>query len=126
MPTVVLPNKETLQPIAKGLLRLHPELSDKAQTATVLDKLRSASLISIGQLCDDDCAALFSKNKLQIYKNGKIILEGTRNMNDRLWDININNKPEHANIILQQNKTQSDYAAYIHANRYNNTESTTA
>ena len=69
-PTVVLPNKETLQPIAKGLLRLHPELSDKAQTATVLDNLRSASLISIRQLCDDNCVALFSKNNLQVYKNG--------------------------------------------------------
>ena len=103
---------------------MHPELSDKAQTATVLDQLRSASLISIGQLCDDNCVALFSKNNLQVYKNGSIILEGKRNWSDRLWDININNKHENANIILQQDRTKSDYATYIHACMYSPAKST--
>ena len=123
-PSVTCPNKATLQPIAKGILHLHPALSTTAQTATVLDKLRSASLISIGQLCDDNCVALFSKNNLQVFKNGQVVLEGKRNWNDRLWDINISNKHESANIILQQDRTKSDYATYIHACMYSPAKST--
>ena len=55
----------------------------------ILPGLKSASLISIGQLCDDDCDVLLNKTKLVAIKDNKIILKGTRNYSDGLWDIPI-------------------------------------
>ena len=55
----------------------------------ILPKLLSSSLISLGQLCDDDCDILLNKKILLAMKNKKIILKGYRNPNDKLWDIPI-------------------------------------
>ena len=38
-----------------------PTLSSAAKVGYVIPNLSSASLLSIGQLCDDDCLALFNK-----------------------------------------------------------------
>ena len=43
----------------------------------------------MGQLCDDDCLVVLSKKKLAAVKDNKIVLEGTRNKKDGLWDIPI-------------------------------------
>ena len=55
----------------------------------VLPSLKSSSLISLGQLCDDDCSVLLDKKKLYVKKNNSMVLEGNRNMKDGLWDIPI-------------------------------------
>ena len=65
----------------------------------ILPKLTSSSLISLGQLCDDNCAILLNKTKLLAIKKNKIILRGTRNPNDKLWDI----------PIQKQGLTQNNY-----------------
>ena len=54
--------------------------------------LKRASLISIGQLCDDSCTVLLNKRKMLAIKENQIILEGNRNYSDGLWDIPIYNK----------------------------------
>ena len=41
-----------------------------------------------------------------------------------MWDINITKKHERANIIIQQDRTKSEYAAYIHACLYSPATST--
>ena len=61
----------------------------KAKKATVLPDLKSSSLISLGQLCDDNCKVLLDKKKLQVFKENDVILEGIRNPKDGLWDIPI-------------------------------------
>ena len=43
-----------------GKLPLSPHLSDTAQEAFVLDDLKTGTLISLAQLCDDDCTSLFT------------------------------------------------------------------
>jgi hypothetical protein len=58
-----------------------------AKTAHVLDGMTNSLLISIGQLCDDDCGAILDKQRLQVFKNSKCILMGPRNKTDGLWDI---------------------------------------
>ena len=73
-PSVLLPNKETITATQRGQLSLSPELSSQAQTAMILPQLKSASLISIGQLCDDDCDVLLNKQHLIAIKNKKVIL----------------------------------------------------
>lgn len=53
--------------IESGILPLHGLLSNTAKKANVLDGLNNASLLSIGQLCDDDCIAVFNKRYLHIF-----------------------------------------------------------
>ena len=55
----------------KGQLQLSDELSATTQTIMILPQLKSASLISIGQLCDDNCDVLLNKTKLIAIKNNK-------------------------------------------------------
>ena len=38
-----------------------PELSKVATQGHIMTSLQTGTLISIGQLCDDDCVAIFSK-----------------------------------------------------------------
>ena len=50
----------------------------------VFGDLKTGSLISIGQLCDDDCIALFSIFNIYIIKNNKVIITGKLNNNKSL------------------------------------------
>ena len=88
-PTVVLPNSTDIQATHSGQLPFHPSLSDKAKRAHVLDGITNSSLVSLGQLCDDDCIAILDKQKLEVFKNDACILTGPRNTTDGLWDIPI-------------------------------------
>ena len=82
-----------------GILPLSPLLSDTAQKAFVLDDLRTGTLVSLAQLCDDDCLAIFSKFDVKIVKNQKIIITGTRTPNG-LWSIPLHTPNHQANGIL--------------------------
>ncbi len=58
----VLSASGTSMPVTlKGDLPLSPELSPAAQSALVLNELQTGALISLAQLCDDDCIAIFNK-----------------------------------------------------------------
>ena len=71
------------------LLTLSSVLSTRAKTVHILPNLTNASLLSIGQLCDDNCWGLFNKNHLLIFKQNQLILWGERNILDGLWDVPI-------------------------------------
>ena len=60
-PRVQMPNNEHIRGTHSMNLQLHPSLSRTAQKAHSFDHLKSGSLLSIGQLCDDDCVAIFTK-----------------------------------------------------------------
>ena len=49
--------------------------------------MKNASLLSIGQLCDDECLALFHEKFSWIIKDNKIIIVGRRNLTDKSWDV---------------------------------------
>ena len=97
-PSVTLPDKTTLTPTHTGTLKISPHLSTRAQTATVLPGLKSSSLISMGQLCDDNCNVLLTKTNMYAIKKDDLVLRGVRNPRDGLWDIpiptTINNSPQ--------------------------------
>ena len=88
-PDVHQPDSTVLTTEATGTIPIDKSLSWKVQQAMILPQLKSALLISMGQLCDDDCLVGLSKKKVVVIKNNKIILEGTRNKTDNLWDIPI-------------------------------------
>ena len=81
--TVQLPNDETITSTTIGNLPI-PELSEKAQTTAIFPALTNSSLISIGQLCDDECTAVMNKSNIRIIKDNKIILQGSHNKFDGL------------------------------------------
>ena len=131
-PEVKQPDCTTLKITKRGFLPFHPSLTNTATQASVLPKLRSSSLVAIGQLCDDNCVAVFDKKSLSVYKNNKIILKGTRNHFDGLWDIIIPFKrtipkmptltpqpSQHINIIIRKQQTKHKMAEYFLACAFN-------
>jgi hypothetical protein len=91
-PTVTQPDNTTLTSTQKGTLPFSTDLTTTAKQATILNGLQSSSLISFGQLCDDNCEVLLRKQNCYVVKNKKIILQGRRNPYDKFWDINIPKK----------------------------------
>ena len=71
-PSFALPNKSTSQATKNGFLPIKPQ--NYTKTALILPQLTNNTLLSIGQLCDEDCIAIFDKKAVNIYKNAKIIL----------------------------------------------------
>ena len=92
-PTVFLPNMEEIHTTHSGLLPWD-NLSPTSKTANILPKLHSASLIFLGQLCDDNCNITLDKKYLKVYKNDTQIIKGYRNIHDGLWDIHIPVQPK--------------------------------
>jgi hypothetical protein len=80
-----------------------------------LDDLQTGTLISLAQLCDDDCIAIFNKHDVKILKHNEIIITGTRIPNG-LWSLPILDSVQHqANGILRTDKPKQELATYLHA-----------
>ena len=105
-PTVTLPNNEKISSTEQGKLPLHSDLSSTALTAAILPGLQSSSLISLGQLCDDNCDILLNKKSLFVMKDNQLMMEGFRNKGDKLWDIPVRNP----NLLRAKHKTKSNHA----------------
>ena len=71
-----LPNNTIVQASHKATITLHDNISKKASEVLIFPHLRNESLISIGQLCDDDCIIIFTKNKFFVTKNGHCSFQG--------------------------------------------------
>ena len=117
----------------KGNSTLNPY--KKATKALVFPQLQNESLLSIGQFCDDDCIAIFTKLYVHILKNNDIILRGNRNKKDNLWDISLPSKRENKmnwtttpsttmNYIIMEDKIKIELAQYLHATAFSPSFST--
>ena len=67
-PKVYQTNNESLQASHNGMLPLNNYLSNTAKEAYVFPTVTTKSLVSVGQLCDDNCIAVFDKNNYQSTK----------------------------------------------------------
>ena len=115
-PKVHLPNNTILRPSHHGVLSLHDSLANPNLNAYVLPGMTNESLLSIGQLCDQGCKAIFTKDKLLINQGNTTILQGTRNPHDGLWDIPFKqNHNLQLNYIVTKDKTKFELAQYLHA-----------
>ena len=84
--TAILPSRDTITTNIEGIISI-PSLSQQATNTKIFPKL-NYSLISLGQLCDDDCIITRTKHKLIIKKNNHIVLQGNRSISgDKAWDI---------------------------------------
>jgi hypothetical protein len=60
------------------IVDLHlPDLPPAARIAHIFPALGDTSLISIGQLCDAGCTAIFNANSVHIKLEDKLIIQGT-------------------------------------------------
>jgi hypothetical protein len=126
---VQVANGENIETTKRATIPLAPTLSPQAKIGHIFDNLKSGSLISIGQLCDDDCVALFTKYNVNIFKNGQVIITGERNDTNGLWTVPLAPKaplpptlhqtdptPCHsANGAIQNGVTKQALAAFLHA-----------
>lgn len=114
--SVILPNKMELKTNTVGTLPLSSSLTSRASLVNVLPGMTKSSLLSIRQLCNDDCTAIFNKYNLHIYKNDNLILKGDRNRSDGLWDVPVMKKSQEAvNAIIRKDKTKFELAEFLHA-----------
>ena len=106
--TIQLPDSSTISATAVGRLPLPAYLTVSATNTHVFDYLHSASLISLGQLCDDDCVSILDKHKIQVIKESKVVIQVHRNPDDGLWDISIKKPFQHkALAIITKDKTKT-------------------
>ena len=84
---MVLPYADTIEPTQQGVL--FSNISKQAQTAIALPALQSSSLISLGQLCDDDCIVVLNKKNICAIKEDEVVLQDQRHFTDKIWDIPI-------------------------------------
>ena len=94
-PRAILPDNSEIQATSQGDLNLSQKIK---HSSLVFPKSQSESLLSIGQICDDGCVAIFDDKSLKIY-DGSIkdllkkfnqldpVLEGYRNNRDGLYDV---------------------------------------
>ena len=138
-PTVILPDSSSIAPTATGNLNI-PGLSQQATKSYIFPDLQSASLLSVGQLCDDGCDVTFTNVDVKAHKNGQTVLQGYRNYNDKLWDIpftpdglHIANTPKHlpstsithhANVIIPKDLPKSQLIEFYQACLFSPTKST--
>ena len=116
-PSVTLPNMSTITASKQGFLPLPNTISSKGSKTHVFKDITNASLISIGQLCDDGCQATFDKQKMSVSKNGEKIMSGIRNTSDGLWDIKLPPAASNQSInaIIRKDKSKTELASYLHA-----------
>ena len=81
-PKAILPNNQAIQADFKGELPLHWDLNPQA---LVFPDLSLESLLSVGQVCDGDCIALFDDKSLKVYKNDKDIRTFLQESNKIIW-----------------------------------------
>ena len=113
-PTILAANGHKMTPTHSVTVPLAPALSKQAQQGHVLRNLSTGSLISIGNLCDDNCTATFSKNQITVTKNGTPIIHGTRNKADGLWYIPLphNTHPPYTQQPLDTTKTAVSHTSH--------------
>ena len=89
----------------------------------------------MGQLCDDDCVAIFTKYGVKILNHNQVIITGLRDRTDGLWNIPLGpcpptqqsptrSHPNQANGILRQDITKRELAQYFHVAAFSPAKST--
>jgi hypothetical protein len=130
---VQVANGEDMEAAKQVQFNLAPELSPEAQSGHTYNDLKTGTLVSVGQLADDNCNTIFSKHAAYVFKNGKIIITGKRNLTNGLWNIPLNptstqKPPTPTNNlalgVIQNSQTKRDLAGYFHACMFSLTPST--
>ena len=86
---ILLPDKSSITSYHMGFLP-NKYLSTLGRKVKILPQLHSASLTSVGKLCDDGCKVHFDDRQMKVLKkDNQIIMDGIRNDKDGLYDLHI-------------------------------------
>ena len=97
-PSVMLPDRSVIKATHKGHLPYPTTLSPQATSTALFPNLHN-NLISIGQLCDDNCQVLLTNRTMKVIKNNKEIINGARSTTgDGLWNIPLPSPPPSVDI----------------------------
>ena len=106
-PTLNLTNNATMNATKTGILPLSRSLITYAEQTHIFDWLQCALLLSIGQLCGDDCISILDKIEIKNLKDKILIQNGHRNKTYRLWYIPISRLIIHrAHSIITRSKKE--------------------
>ena len=134
-PTVQVSNENIIKPDFSATLQLFRKLSSRAQSTHVFNIITTGSLISIGQLCDDNCVVIFTKFDVKILKHNRLIITGLWDRTNGLWNIPLGpcspaqqspkrSHPNQSNGILRHDITKRELAQYFHAAAFSPVNST--
>ena len=105
-----------------------PSLPASARIAHLFPALGDTSLLSIGQLCDAGCTAIFNAETVHVYQHHKLLFTGHRSAaTNNLWQVNLPfSKPSdhHASTAMQGSPAQ--LVAFAHAALFSPSISTLA
>ena len=130
---VYLANDDTIQATHTALLDI-PALPTAARTAHIFPHLKNHALVSIRQLCDSGCEAVFTATDVTIRQGTHVILSGKRNPKNGLWMIQISSTAtdsatpakmvtaNYANSVYEM-KTKTNLVQYLHRCCYSLTTS---
>jgi hypothetical protein len=123
---VNMPNGTTIQSSHTCNLLL-TDLPHQARQAHILPGLVHNYLISVGQLCGNECSVTFTQDHVTVYRNGINAMYGSRDPKSRLWRVDLKQK---MNPSISQcnhahdNNNQKDLMNYLHAACFSPVKST--
>jgi hypothetical protein len=121
-----MPNGTTIQSSHTCNLLL-TDLSHQARQAHIFPGLVHNSLISVGQLCDNECSVTFTQDHVTVTRNEKDVMYGSRDPKSRLWrvDLKYKMKPKISQFNhAHDNNNQKDLLNYLHAGCFSPVKST--
>jgi len=86
-------NGGVMIPQSQATVPLSPALSKATKYAYSFKDLKMGSLVSLRQLCDDDCITILSRYNFKILNNNQVVITGRRNQNG-LWDTSLSPPPQ--------------------------------
>jgi hypothetical protein len=121
---ITMPDGEALHSTHQGYLPLD-DLPDEATLVHKVPDLTHSSLLSIKQLCDHGCYAIFTKKDCQNFYKGKLIVVGHRHPATGLWIVSLQTKktalpppkptfPFHATHNAYQASSKAKLIQFLH------------
>jgi hypothetical protein len=124
---VNMPNGKSIQSSHTSNLLL-TALSLHARKAHIFPGLVHNSLLSVGKLCDSGCNITFTKEEVEVTKDGKYVMLGSLDPHSRQWRVDL--KEEAAQVRKSECKhahytsNQKELINYLHAACFSAVKST--
>jgi hypothetical protein len=103
-------------------------MSIQSPHAHILSVLVHNSLISAGQLCDNGCNVIFTREHVEVTKDGQCVMPGLRDPQSRLWRVNLKKDTKQVYKAecnhAHENSNQKELINYLHAACFSPVKST--
>ena len=85
----------------QGQLPNLPQVSNDCKTVQMCPQNKIATLMSLGQLCDDNCMAIMNKHLTVVYKDWTPIIKAPRCPQTGMCLVNLNNPLSMSNADIK-------------------------